>query len=66
MKTKRLLFAISIISFVTILFTSCTEDGNMGIGETGGGGTPPPPSMTKSVNTFQADTISATPYLPND
>lgn len=62
MKTKRLLLAISVVSFLTILFTSCSQDGDLDIG--GSTGTPPPSSI-KSVS-MQTDSITTTHYLPND
>ncbi|PXV69014.1 hypothetical protein CLV62_101281 [Dysgonomonas alginatilytica] len=40
MKIKTVLIAISVIGFLSFLFTSCSQEGEMGVGETVGENTP--------------------------
>lgn len=55
MKTKTLLIALSFIGFLFFSLTSCSEDGNMDIGETEG---EDPHTTAKSTNIQPIDTIS--------
>lgn len=65
-KIKRLLLAISVVGFLAICLTSCSEDGIMDGGETGGGGKPTPPEIRKSVDALLSDSIVTVTYFPND
>lgn len=61
MKTNRLLLVISIVSFITVSFISCSEDGMMDKGGTAGD--PPPPNMN---SVLASDSIAAKTYRPNN
>lgn len=64
MKTKKFLIGLSMVGFLAFSFTSCSDDGSTGIGESGGGD-PPRNSKKTAPAPTPVDTIDVTD-LPED
>lgn len=58
MKTKHLLFILSVVFSLSFLLTSCEKDGDMGIGGTTGEDPPPPAEDRKLSKSLQTDSIA--------